>query len=151
MEGEVLLALVLAVLALIGVVAIGYVVAGQRSRMGAIPQDGDVYEALGRLDQDLANVEEALVKIQPLVESLIERMPGALRYAAVVTFDAHGERTGHQSRAIALLNERRDGMVITLLHGSKDTMFYTKMISAGRGVEPLSPEEETAVQRALRG
>jgi hypothetical protein len=143
-------ALVLAIVALAGLVAVGYMVAGLRGRLGAIPQEGDVYQALGRIDQDLSRVEEAAVRMEPLVESLVERMPGALRYAAVVTFDAHGERTGHQSRAIALLNERRDGLVITLLHGAKESMFYAKMIRDGKGVEPLSPEEATAVERALQ-
>ena len=144
-----IIALVVALLALAGVVAVGYAVAGLRGRLGAIPQEGDVYQALGRIDEDLARVEEAAARMKPLVDSLIERVPGALRYAAVVTFDAHGERTGHQSRAIALLNERRDGLVITLLHGAKESMFYAKMIRDGRGVEPLSPEEATAVERAL--
>jgi hypothetical protein len=90
-----------------------------------------------------------VARLQPVVKSLGERMPGALRYASVVTFDAHEDRTGHMSRAIALLNERRDGLVITLLHGPRQTLFFTKMVADGQGVEPLLPEEQAAVDRAL--
>ena len=151
MEGEVLIAVVLAVGALAGVIVLGFFVANLRGRVKAIPRDGDLYAAINRIDDDLANVEEAIVRLQPIVESLDSRMPGALRYAAVVTFDAHEDRTGQQSRAIALLNERRDGIVITLLHGIRDTLFFIKMVRDGRGIEPLTPEEELAVERALEG
>lgn len=139
----------IAVLALLlGGTALAMATADRR-RMSAIPGEGNLIETLRRLDEDLANVETAVARLQPVVKSLSERMPGALRYASVVTFDANDDRTGHLSRAIALLNERRDGLVITLLHGPRQTLFFTKMIADGAGVEPLSPEEQAAVDRAL--
>ena len=125
------------------------VVVRDRDRFGAIPRDGGIYETVRTIDEDLANVEAAVARLQPIVRSLHDRMPGAIRYAAVVTFDATEERTGNQSRTIALLNERADGLVITLLVGPRQTLFFTKMIRDGQGVEPLSPEEQTAVDRAM--
>jgi len=122
-----------------------------RRRYASIPKDESILESIRTFDEDLANVEAAVAKIVPTVRSLDERMPGALRYAAVVTFDAQDERTGHLSRAIALLNERKDGLVITLLHGPRQTLFFTKMVTDGTGIEPLSPEEQAAVDRALGG
>jgi hypothetical protein len=123
----------------------------ERRRYVSIPRDANILESIRGFDEDLANVEAAVARLGPVVKSLAERMPGALRYAAVVTFDAQDERTGHLSRSIALLNERRDGLVITLLHGPRQTLFFTKMISEGVGTEPLSPEEQAAVDRALKG
>jgi hypothetical protein len=133
---------------IIGLAALWRVTAQER-RVTAIPRGGDLHDTVRQLDEDLSNVEAAVAYMQPLVKSLAERLPGALRYAAVVTFDASEERTGHLSRAIALLNERRDGLVITLLVGPRQTLFFTKMIRGGEGLEPLSPEERTAVDRAL--
>ena len=115
----------------------------------AIPQDANLLDSIRSFDEDLANVEAVLARMVPTVRSLDERMPGALRYAAVVTFDAQDERTGHLSRSIALLNERKDGLVITLLHGPRQTLFFTKMVRSGEGIEPLSAEERAAVDRAL--
>lgn len=141
--------LIVAVLALgVGALAL-YLVMAERRRFSNLPRDANMLDQIRRLDEDLANVEAAVARLQPVVKSLVDRMPGALRYAAVVTFDANDERTGHMSRAIALLNERRDGLVITLLHGPRQSLFFTKMIRDGEGVEPLSHEEETAVARAL--
>lgn len=133
---------------LLAVAALAMAVSHRR-RMSALPRDGNLIETLRHLDEDLANVETAVARLQPVVKSLSDRMPGALRYASVVTFDAHEDRTGYLSRAIALLNERRDGLVITLLHGPRQTLFFTKMVADGEGVEPLSPEEQAAVDRAL--
>ncbi len=142
----------LAVLVALGLSVTAFVfVLIDRRRFGAIPRDGGIYESVRTLDEDLAAVEAAVAHLQPEVRSLIDRMPGALRYAAVVTFDATEERLGNQSRAIALLNERRDGLVITLLVGPRQTLIFTKMVQEGKGVEPLSPEEQTAVDRALSG
>ena len=142
------------VLAVVGVfiaVMAIYLVYVERQRFAALPRDTNTLDQIRRLDEDLALVEAAVARMQPVLKSLSDRMPGAIRYAAVVTFDANDERTGHMSRAIALLNERRDGLVITLLHGPRQSLFFTKMISDGKGIEPLSVEEQTAVERALAG
>ena len=120
-------------------------------RMAVLPEDGGVFEALRRLDADLASAEEAIAALRPVVQSLHERLPGALRHAAVVAYDATGDLAGNLSRSIALLNERGDGLVLTLLTRRSESLFYTKMVRAGRGTEPLSPEEQEVVNRALRG
>jgi hypothetical protein len=140
-----------AVVALVMAIGALSMVTRDRRRYASIPRDGNLLESIRGFDEDLANVEAAVARLGPAVKSLSERMPGALRYAAVVTFDAQDERTGHLSRSIALLNERRDGLVITLLHGPRQTLFFIKMISDGEGTEPLSPEEQAAVVRALKG
>jgi hypothetical protein len=145
------LGLGIAVVAVVLSIAALFMANRERRRYASIPRDANILESIRGFDEDLANVEAAVARLGPVVKSLAERMPGALRYAAVVTFDAQDERTGHLSRSIALLNERRDGLVITLLHGPRQTLFFTKMISEGVGTEPLSPEEQAAVDRALKG
>jgi len=120
-------------------------------RMAVLPEDGGVFEALRRLDADLASAEEAVAALRPVVQSLHERMPGALRYAAMVAYDATDDLAGNLSRSITLLNERGDGLILTLLTRRSESLFYTKMVRAGRGTEALSPEEQEVVKRALGG
>jgi hypothetical protein len=123
-----------------------------RRRYDDLPRDSaDLLESIRTFDEDLAAAEAVVAKIVPTVQSLEERMPGALRYAAVVTFDAQDDRTGLLSKSIALMNERKDGLVITLLHGPRQTLFFTKMLRNGNGIEPLSVEEQAAVDRAVGG
>lgn len=118
-------------------------------RLSAIPEDGSVFDALRRLDHDLASAEDAITRLQPAVRSLAERMPGAIRYTSVVRYDAHHDLAGQLSRSIAMLNEHGDGVVITLMKGRDEPLYYTKMVRGGRGTEQLSPEEEVAIQQAL--
>jgi hypothetical protein len=67
----------------------------------------------------------------------------------VVAYNAFGNIAGQQSRSIALLNQRGDGIVITLLSSREETLFFTKQVAEGVGTEALSPEDSTAVDRAL--
>lgn len=138
------LAALLAVIALAQATRVG-------KRVSAVPPDGNVYDAVTRLDSDLAAVEQAIAAMQPVLQSLHERMPLAIRNTAVITYDATGDMAGHLSRSIALLNERGDGLVVTLLRRRSEVLFFTKMIRGGKGVEELSPEEEAVVKRATGG
>jgi len=145
------LAVGFAALALVVVVFLAVKVKRLERRMAVLPEDGGVFEALRRLDADLASAEEAVAALRPVVQSLHERMPGALRYAAMVAYDATDDLAGNLSRSITLLNERGDGLILTLLTRRSESLFYTKMVRAGRGTEALSPEEQEVVKRALGG
>jgi hypothetical protein len=125
------------------------VVRGLRDRLAAIPEDQSVFDALRRLDDDLATAEQKISRLEPVVRSLSDRMPQAIRHSAVVRYDAHQDLAGQLSRSIALLDEHGDGLVITLMKGRAEAIFYTKMVRGGRGAEPLSPEENQAIRRAL--
>ena len=144
-EPAVLIAVGAAVLAVVAVVQ-AYLL---HRRVSAVPPDGNIFEALRGLDEDLSLVVEAIEDLRPRLRSVEARMPGALRFAAVVTYDAYGNIAGNLSRSVALLNERRDGVILTILVGRNDNVFYTKMVRGGRGLEQLSPEEQEAVARAL--
>ena len=141
-------ALAVAGVALAAAVVAFVQITGIRRKLSAVPEDGDIFEALRGLDRDLAAVEGAVADMRPVLDSVRRRLPGAICHTAVVTFDAHRDQAGRLSRAIALLNERGDGIVITLMVGRQNTMFFTKMVRSFEGAEPLSPEEQEAVDRA---
>jgi hypothetical protein len=147
----ILIALGLAGLALVVALLLVIQVRRLNRKMAAVTVDGDIFEALARVDADLARLEGVVAAVRPVVQSLYERMPGAIRYAAVVAYDATDDQAGNLSRSIALLNERGDGLVLTVLSGRTETFFFCKMVRAGRGTEALSPEEEQAVARARAG
>jgi len=53
------------------------------------------------------------------------------------------------SRSIALLDARGNGVVISLLVGRTETLFFTKQVRGMEGVEELSPEEKEAIAEAV--
>jgi hypothetical protein len=68
-----------------------------------------------------------------------------------VVYDAFDDIAGNLSRSIALLNERGDGVVISMLVGRAEARFFTKVVQHGTGREVLSPEEEAAIRQAMAG
>jgi len=77
--------------------------------------------------------------------------PRAFRDLAVVRYDALSEMSGQLSFSIALLNALGDGVVISSINGRSETRTYAKIVMAGAGTQPLSPEEEHAVRTARMG
>lgn len=122
-----------------------------KRRLAAVPQDGDVVGLLQELDEDLASAEKAVTEIRPRVAELESAMAEAVSFVSVVNYNAFGDITGNQSRSVALLDRSGSGLVISILVGRHQTLFYTKQVRNGRGVEELSPEEQSAVERALAG
>lgn len=122
-----------------------------RVKLAVIPQDADVLALLRTVDNDLGRIDEAVSGMQPRLARVEEALPKAIAHTGVVTYDAFGNITGNQSRSIALLDASGTGLVISLLVGRSETLFFTKQVRDGAGSEPLSPEEQAAVTRALAG
>lgn len=120
-----------------------------RKKVDAVPADGNIVALLRAIDDRSRSNSDLIQSLSAQVSEVEARLPFAISYVGVVSYDAFGNITGNQSRSIALLSQRRDGLVVTLLKARDETVFYAKEINDGKGVEELSPEESAAVNRAL--
>lgn len=80
-----------------------------------------------------------------------ERLEGAVIHRALVRYDAYEELSGHQSMSLALLDSRRNGVVLSSLANREHARLYCKQVVAGRGEVRLSPEEAEAIRLAIAG
>lgn len=80
-----------------------------------------------------------------------QRLDGALAHRAVVRYDAYNEMSGHQSSSIALLDANRSGVVLSSILHRDQARLYVKQVVEGVGQLELSPEEQQAIDEALRG
>jgi hypothetical protein len=142
-------ALVIAVIAIVGALIAVVQVQGVRRKLDAVPPDGDVYGLLQSLTEISGGQTVSIAQMESRLQHLEGRLPYAISYVGVVAYDAFGNISGQQSRSIALLNQRGDGIVISLLASREETVFFTKQVADGVGTEALSPEESAAVDRAL--
>ena len=122
---------------------------GLRQRLNSVPEDGDVIAMLTSIDSRITESESRLTLDSQRLADLEEQMSYALSYIGVISYNAFGNIVGNRSRSIALLNQQADGLVITILTSREETMFFTKEVRAGVGIEELSPEEQAAVDRAV--
>jgi len=98
---------------------------------------------LKTLDKDI----QELYNISNQINNLASR---GIHKAAMVRFNPFKEVGGDQSFAIALLNGKNNGLVISSLYTREGTRIYAKSITAGSSDKhPLTEEEEQAIKNAL--
>lgn len=102
---------------------------------------------LARVEQVAARLDDLVV----LVEHLELRSRGSLQHVGLVRFNPFDDTGSDQSFAIALLDQRRDGIVISSLHGRGSTRLFAKSIEGGVSKHTLSEEEAEAIRIALDG
>jgi hypothetical protein len=100
----------------------------------------------GRIDGLHRTVDEvaaALSRLERRVDSTVSRL-------AVVRYDAYQNTGGHQSASVALLDNSRTGVVLSAIQGRDYARIYIKELEDGRAAISLSPEEQEAVERAMK-
>jgi hypothetical protein len=100
----------------------------------------------GRIDGLHRTVDEAaaaLARLERRVDSTVSRV-------AVVRYDAYENTGGHQSASVALLDNSRSGVVLSAIQGREHARIYVKELDDGRAAVSLSPEEQEAVDRAMK-
>jgi hypothetical protein len=95
-------------------------------------------------------VEESLTRLDQRVGAAEERIDGCIAYHALVRYDAYGEMSGHQSSSVAFLDSRRSGVVFSSILHRDQARVYVKRVVEGESELELSPEEQEAVETALR-
>ena len=68
--------------------------------------------------------------------------------AGLVRFNRGTRRRGSQRRALALMDESEDGVIISSLHSRTGTRIYAKAVGAGKAETSLSAEEQDAIDEA---
>jgi hypothetical protein len=140
---------VAAVLAAATVVAFAQIV-DLRRRLDNVPLgDDDLLGLVHRIDNELGMVESAVRDVGSRVASLEASFPRALQRSAVVVYDGYPGMVGSLSRSVAMLDLNGDGWVLSVLVNRDESRFFLKAVQNGQGVEPLSPEENTAIRQAL--
>jgi uncharacterized protein DUF4446 len=94
-------------------------------------------------------VEETMERIGQRMELAEQRVDGCVAHTAVIRYDAYNELSGHQSSSIALLDERRTGVVLSSIVHRDQARLYVKRVHEGEAEIALSPEEQQAVDEAL--
>jgi hypothetical protein len=145
-----------AVLALLLALGLALRLRRVRSAQRTVLGDGAGRDLVAHAD-DLARELWALGERTSAVEARLDdrlataerRLDGAIAYAAVVRYDALDEMSGRQSSSVALLDSRRNGVVLSSILQRDTARLYAKPVLYGSSELTLSPEEEAAVARAL--
>jgi hypothetical protein len=142
------IAMVVAIVALVGVILVAVQAHTLRRRFNALPADENVFSILRGIDNELGRLDAITAELEPRLAAVEAMLPHAISNTGVVNYDAFGDIAGNLSRSMALLSHNGDGVVLTILVGRLDVRVFTKEVRSFKGAEQLSPEEEEAVARA---
>ena len=154
------LALVVGVMGLLIIVlAIVVVVQSRRIRRATDAYRSLVSDSQGGslqqlLDSHLGKVIEVGTRMEELgamYEAVETRSRGSLQHVGMVRFNPFEDTGSDQSFAIALLDDRRDGIVLSSLHGRGQTRVFAKPVEGGESKHQLSDEEAQAIRVAIEG
>jgi len=99
----------------------------------------------GRID----DLHRAVDEVATGLSRVDRRVDGAITNTAVVRYDAYEDTGGKQSASFAFLDATRTGTVVTAIQGRDYARIYVKDIERGTASVALSPEEQTAIERAM--
>lgn len=119
----------------------------------ALMRGADGTDLQSLLNQHVQKVNQALVTVNALqerTESLEKAMPRTLQWIGSVRFNPFRHTGGAQSFALALVDDRGDGFVLSSLHARENTRVYAKPLHQWASEHMLTDEEKQAIERAQR-
>ncbi len=148
----VLAALILALLVLVLVqsIRLGRAVRSYRELVRDA-DGGSLHDRLAGNAIALDRATQRMGEIESLQAPIEERSRRSLQHIGMVRFNPFEDTGSDQSFVIALLDDRRDGVVISSLHGRTNTRLFAKPVNGGSSAHHLSDEEAQAIRVAVEG
>lgn len=112
-------------------------------------QVGDIVDYIKEQSDLLLNIQGKLRDISVKQDEQSITIDSCVQNVGLVRFNAFEDVGGEQSFAIALLDAKKNGAIISSLYGRQDSRCYIKGIRNGAGERTLSEEEKKALQAAL--
>lgn len=105
-------------------------------------------KSLKGLIENLEKLEKRAKVSENHLEDIEQRLKNCVQKTGVVRFNPFSDTGGDQSFSVALLNERKNGVVISSLYGREINRVYGKPIENGESRYQLSKEEKEAIEKA---
>jgi len=114
-------------------------------------QGGSLHNLLAGQAEVVSRASERLSEMEAMHGIVDERSQRSIQHIGMVRFNPFEDTGSDQSFAIALLDYRRNGVVISSLHGRANTRVFAKPVADGASTHNLSDEESEAIRIALGG
>jgi hypothetical protein len=111
---------------------------------------GDLVDFAVSLQGRIDGLHRAVDEVTAALSRLEHRVDATVSRLAVIRYDAYENTGGHQSASVALLDASRSGVVLSAIQGRDYARIYVKELDDGRAAVSLSPEEQEAVERAMK-
>ena len=83
------------------------------------------------------------------MENFDKELVRSARHVGMVRFNPFRDAGGDQSSAIAILDDNRNGVVLSNIYGRDSSRMYAKPVIKGNSQYQLSDEEKQAISKAI--
>ncbi|MCL6605883.1 MAG: DUF4446 family protein [Paenibacillus sp.] len=95
-------------------------------------------------------LEEEQARHKDMIIAAQNKIRGMKSNVALKRYNAFGERGNDLSFSMAIIDDNRNGVVLTSLHNRDNSYIYSKPLLAGESQYSLSPEEKEVIALALQ-
>lgn len=127
---------------------VGYIFS-QFSRLTKGVKQGDLIKILKKVFDTEEKNKKSIVALIKEIKRIDEEKLSSVQKVGLVRFNPFRELGGDHSFAIALLDGKNTGIILTGLHTRERTRVYIKEVNKGVSKLSLSKEEEKAIKNAL--
>lgn len=112
-------------------------------------ETANVEQILIDLQQRLNKQEVMRGEIEQKIKQIRQDMRHMKSHIGFYRYNAFAEQGSDLSFSVAILDDQKDGVVLTGIHSREQTYMYAKPIEQGQSQYTLSPEEKEAINRCV--
>ncbi len=105
-------------------------------------------ETIFFLENEIKQLKKAQENQQVVLEQINKKLKKSIRGLETIRFNPFPDQGSNQSFAIGLLNEEKNGVVISSLYSRERMSVFAKPIKNGKSDYELTQEEKEALQKA---
>lgn len=111
----------------------------------------NIEEILLQLQKDILKTDREINSIEKNIEVVETKLSFAIRKVGFMRYNAFDDMGSELSFSLALLDDFKNGFVVSSIYGREDTITYGKEVKNGTSKIPLSTEEMLVIDRAIKG
>ncbi len=122
----------------------------RRLKRLALGRGGSIEESIAILTREMKEAKEFRVELEKYLKLAEARLRGAVSGVGVVRFNPFegSGQGGNQSSAIALIDEKGGGVVLSTLYSRDRVAVYAKPLEDGKSSYEMTTEEKSAIEKA---
>jgi len=109
----------------------------------------DLESALSNFTKDLDDIQKWAEKTHDSVEDLRAELKKSARHIGIVRFNPYNDVGGDQSFSISVLDDNKNGIVLSGIYGRDYNRVFAKPVMGGGSKYQLSSEEKEAILKAF--
>ena len=108
----------------------------------------DLEDTIEILEKNINDLKDAKIKIEKEITEINKKLRKSVRGLETIRFNPFPDQGSNQSFAMGILNEDKDGVVISSLYSRERMSIFAKPIKNGKSEYELTDEEKEALKKA---